>query len=855
MKKRIIMLVAIAFAVVLSLSSCDVVGNLDGILGGFSASEHTVSFEVNGGNEISSITVKHGDTVTLPTPVREGYTFQGWYKDEALTLSVQSVMTVNEDTVLYAKWTKNEVPTPDPVKHNVTFVHNNGTTNETVSVTDGETVTKPADPTKEGYIFDGWYKDAVLSEEFDFSTAIKSDTVVYAGWKKNTPIIDVTEGEIKFKTTGVSFETVYCEWTPVSGADGYVVYCDGEKVDFELIRSYGTYYRCDILGLTAKEHEIAVVPVADGKEHTELQSKFKATPIAHVREGFAFQGGSASGAYNDDGTLKSDAVVIYINNLNKDTVSLNMKVDKNKSEVKVGIQNIILGLKKGYYEHPLCIRFLGNITDPAVLEKGDLKIDINDGAFSKGLTIEGVGNDATINGFGICVKGATNVEIRNLGVMNCDSSEGDNISLQQDNSYIWVHNCDLFYGEAGKDSDQSKGDGALDTKTSTHITISFNHFYDTGKSNLQGMKSESTENCITYHHNWYDHSDSRHPRVRTCTVHVYNNYYDGVSKYGVGATMGASVFVENNYFRNTKYAMLISMQGSDIAGDGTGTFSKEDGGIIKAYGNVIIGGNTLVSYSQSSTQFDFYDAKTRDELVPEAVKTLKGATTYNNFDTSKDMYEYNVQSAEDARDTVIAYAGRVQGGDFKWTFNNAVDDTDYGVNAKLKAALKNYKCNLVLEDLPNNNEGTGEGGELGGNEGNGGSGETGGNEGTGGSTGGTVIEGSVTHNFTTQGATSEFFTISGNLSTGKGSVTYGGLTLTQCLKMESSTSIKFTLENEAKVTLIFGSNGNANCKIDGIKCQDATSDGDARIITVTLTAGEHTITKADVANLFYISVE
>ena len=119
--------------------------------------------------------------------------------------------------------------------------------------------------------------------------------------------------------------------------------------------------------------------------------------------------------------------------------------------------------------------------------------------------------------------------------MNCDSDEGDNIGLQQDNSYIWVHNCDLFYGHAGSDGDQAKGDGALDAKRSKYLTISYNHFWDTGKSNLLGLGEGTTADYYaTYHHNWYDHSDSRHPRVRFFSTHVYNNYYDGVSKYGVG---------------------------------------------------------------------------------------------------------------------------------------------------------------------------------------------------------------------------------------------------------------------------------------------------------------------------------
>lgn len=78
--------------------------------------------------------------------------------------------------------------------------------------------------------------------------------------------------------------------------------------------------------------------------------------------------------------------------------------------------------------------------------------------------LQGIGNDAVADGWGIRLKSATSVEIRNLAFMNCDSGEGDNIGLQQNNNYIWVHHCDLFYGNAGSDKDQVKGDGALDCK-------------------------------------------------------------------------------------------------------------------------------------------------------------------------------------------------------------------------------------------------------------------------------------------------------------------------------------------------------------------------------------------------------
>ena len=121
-----------------------------------------------------------------------------------------------------------------------------------------------------------------------------------------------------------------------------------------------------------------------------------------------------------------------------------------------------------------------------------------------------------------------------------------------------------------------------------------------------------------------------------------------------------------------------------------------------------------------------------------------------------------------------------------------------------------------------------------------------------GSTGGTdtpeVPTGdSKVHNFTTSDANSSFFVISGNLASNKGTVTYNGLTLTQCLKMESSTSIKFTAPSAGKLTLVFGESGK-NVKINGKK---NASDSNC-IVTVDVAAGSVEITKGDTMNLFYM---
>lgn len=639
-------------------------------------------------------------------------------------------------------------------------------------------------------------------------------------------------------------ETAFVKWVPDETADLYKVYYTGEgvtdkQIDTQLIRRYEGYFRADIPGLKAGTYTLKIVPVTGNVEGTATVTN-QVTVQAHDRNGFAFFGGRVPGAYTPEGTPKSDAVILYITQKSKNTIS--MEVAGANENPCVGIQTILDGFKKGKDNRPLIVRFIGQITDPAYLLNGDIVVENNNNTASF-ITLEGIGDDAVADGWGIRIKNAANIEIRNLGTMNCNSDEGDNISLQQDNEFIWVHHCDFFYGNPGGDADQAKGDGALDSKRSGYVTFSYNHFWDTGKSNLLGNGIEEPR-YLTYHHNWYDHSDSRHPRVRSHHVHVYNNYYDGIAKYGIGSTNASSVFVEGNYFRNCAYPMLISMQGSDVwsssknANDYTTmpTFSKEDGGIIKAYNNYIVGQKRFVAYGDpayaaSTVDFDAFVVQQASEQIPAAVKAYKGGGMYSNFDTNPAlMYTYSADDPETARDKVIQWAGRMGGGDFKWTFTEA-DESSSDVNQPLRAALAAYTSGLLSvqgegstpdEDDPDEDDPSDEDPPA--------------------------VD--VFHSFTASGKESSNFSFNGNLSDSKGTVEYGGQTLTVCMKIESSTSISFKTAKEAKLTLVFNSDFNGRIKIDG---ESYTAVGG--VLTLTLPAGTHEITKADVANLFFIGVD
>lgn len=529
---------------------------------------------------------------------------------------------------------------------------------------------------------------------------------------KPEPDPPAAEGAVPITEGLGDLEAAYVKWTAVAGASWYNVYYKGEsddewtKLDAPLVRQYKTYFRADAVGLKAGKYSLKVVPRDDSGNELEEKSAIKNVAVAaHERVGYAFAGADGSrvmpGAYNEDGTLKEGTRVLYVTNENKDSITSDIVAKEDgRTQTCVGIQQIFEYYRKGYDKSPLCMRFIGNVNTPSKTENGEGDLVIGNGADkAKGgsFTLEGIGDDATINGFGFSIKRASMAEVRNLGFMNCSSKEGDNVSIAHENYNIWVHNCDMFYGAPGKDADQVKGDGALDTKYSSRITHSYNHFFDNGKCNLQGMNDViEKEALVTYHHNWYDHSDSRHPRIRMASVHIFNNYFDGNAEYGVGVTMGGSAFVENNYFRSTatNYPMLMAGQASDlITNVKKGHFSGEDGGTIKAYGNKFDGSKFVLVTQNDTTDkssIDCYLASTRDEKVPAEYTTKKGGNTYNNFDTAEDMYQYSVDTPEVAREKVLKYAGRIGGGDFKFTFNNAVEDGNHNIIPELKELLTNY---------------------------------------------------------------------------------------------------------------------------------------------------------------------
>ena len=651
-------------------------------------------------------------------------------------------------------------------------------------------------------------------------------------------------------------ESAYLKWASFEGASSYNVYVDDKKIDAQLIRQYKSYYRADVLGLKEGTYSVKVVPVnADGTEIAGANTASNLVVKSYNREGFAHFKYDGVGAYNNDGTLKAGAKVLYITARSAKTVSTT--VNTGKLETITGLQSIIDAYSKGKDKTPIAFRFIGKIS----LSDLDHTSSSAEGLQIKGaemnMTFEGVGDDATVYGFGFLLRDVKSVEFRNLAIMRCLD---DAMSLDTNNSHVWIHNMDLFYGKKGGAADQAKGDGTVDIKAnSQYITVAYNRFWDNGKASMCGMKTESGPNYITYHHNWFDHSDSRMARIRTMSVHMYNNYYLHNDVYGVGATMGSSVFMESNYFDATKRPIMSSKQGTDAKGDGT--FSGENGGLIKAYGNVFANkpdNFSYVPYAENNTSFDAYEVSNPSEQVPSSVKTLVGGTSYDNFDTNPSlMYAYVADKAADVPSIVEGFygAGRLNHGDIDFVIpdETVVTNGHQQPWPALASLLDSYTSGVVKVFGESN--AAGEGGSTGGSsEGGSTGGETGGTEG--GSTV-TPIEGTVLVTFTDSKPSSSIVTVSGNYATNKGTATIDGTSYSTCVKMESATNISVTVDKKVTMTLYFSSaDTKTNAKIDGKKPAEvnAVIDSTAKTMTVTLDAGSHTITKQDTCNLFGIKL-
>jgi pectate lyase len=199
-------------------------------------------------------------------------------------------------------------------------------------------------------------------------------------------------------------------------------------------------------------------------------------------------------------------------------------------------------------------------------------------------TLVGVGADARIENGMLFLDKVSNVIIRNLHFADAYdffpawdpkdnatgewNSEYDNVSLRGATN-VWIDHCSFTDGKRPDHSARvalgrpmQHHDGFLDiTQQSNFVTVSYNHFQNHDKTNLvgssDGQKLDDGKLKVTFHHNFWENTTERAPRVRYGEVHVYNNLYAGSASgpfpygYSIGVGVSSKVFSEHNVWETT----------------------------------------------------------------------------------------------------------------------------------------------------------------------------------------------------------------------------------------------------------------------------------------------------------------
>ena len=249
------------------------------------------------------------------------------------------------------------------------------------------------------------------------------------------------------------------------------------------------------------------------------------------------------------------------------------------------------------------------------------------------MTIIGKGTNALLDGLGLAIVSSRNIIVRNITMRN---AKPDCITINTTTTdtchHIWVDHCTFSDDPEVDLSSSGTHDGLLDiTHRASYVTISWCEFHNHDKVCLLGYTDDATDEIpylyTTYHHNWWNNTVQRHPRVRHTLCHVYNNYYDGTNPpgalgmgiaggYGIASTCEADVYVEANYFDKVINPTHIG-EGNSPAGD------------LLDVNNITNGSGSILSRNTHTTPFApssyyAYKADTASD-VPTLVKAGAGA--------------------------------------------------------------------------------------------------------------------------------------------------------------------------------------------------------------------------------------
>lgn len=255
-------------------------------------------------------------------------------------------------------------------------------------------------------------------------------------------------------------------------------------------------------------------------------------------------------------------------------------------------------------------------------------------------------DDFVMENVGFFINESSNIILRNIYIKMPKADDGaDGISMQESNN-IWVDHCTFESVNQVKDYE----DGSCDVTHQTYnVTVSWSHFIKTQKTCLVGHSNGQTADTkitVTFHHNFFDLSSSRHPRVRFGRAHVYNNYFNRVTTYGVGSAYGAMVLVEDNSFEGVRLPIDICTYPAKPSGNNwVSNLTGSVAGYVYERGNLF---NNRPSDATDPYPF------TNVEYLKYNGNKLPTPLTYEDF---KPSYSYIVDEADRIAEIVPSGAG------------------------------------------------------------------------------------------------------------------------------------------------------------------------------------------------------
>ena len=648
-----------------------------------------IVFEANiDGVSYDSISIEKGTTLTLPTTKTvSGYRFDGWYTSNAYSTKFNASTTVSSDTTLYGKYVQ---------QCTITYKDSTGAVITTKDV-DYEVAFKDVDkviaPYVSGKIFEYWVKEGT-DVKFTETDDITTNITLVAKYRDQTAA-DVT---INYTAQEGLYEAAYVTFDKYEAAESYAIYkvqSNGTQTklsqkDYYLSETSNSA-RIDIFGLPAGDYTFMVAPVVGGEDIVGLGKNTNTIKVeAYDRSGYAhFNYTNGVGAYKDDGSLKDNAIVLYVTDENKNTVELTYgnttvvgignilnsvgqacgdagheteckKVSDGKTTYGKGNTNQGILLTLAENNIPLVVRFIGCVSDSGLYQPGTFaassasKIQgltaYNSADYggttgdnghmarmksAKNITFEGVGDNAAIDGWGfhlICETAypdyAKNFEVRNLTFMNTPE-DAIGMEGQETESTLTI------------------------TASVERCWVHHNTFLCPKISSpAESDKSEGDGSC-----------DFKRGRFFTCSY----NYFEECHKTNLVGSSKTSVQYNMSYHHNIWYNCAarqplarrgnIHFYNNLIIGTTDTVSSLRADSLMFAEGNYYMGCSRPVEYkAEGSTglcksynnnlvgcfnNYDAFETTDREATLSSPCKDNATNISYANFDTNPEIFYYD----------------------------------------------------------------------------------------------------------------------------------------------------------------------------------------------------------------------